>query len=461
MMLIESRTRALQQKQNTLTQSLEAWLELTAGKASRKDPAFEIHYHQTREVDQIMEGLRQTTLHGIAKAVSGGEVRRKVTTIETTILAACQVWEFFRGRFAQRLDPGVQVFLRVADELAWQCYQPVRDFAFGKNNPLCKAPPLVYLNSTWSPFVVVRGKEYEAEAVPRAFTQNVDFQTALSRMPFPIVAVPWYQTVYLPDAVSICHEVGHAVEADCGLQNAIGEAIAAAIPDPVRADFWKTRGSELFADYFGCLCVGIAYPWALATMTLADSDSLVRAKDLKYPSPYARLLFNARVVHGMGFATASSKFVAEWEPIAAGGPVDSNEVEEICRLAAHFLGDIGSDSAGITLRDPTGKTATLRELIGLTDLQQQEVEAEVEALRRGEAASSSDIRVLFAAAAIMWRDTMFAAQPQLLKVMRQACVDERRNNEARLDMSVTNKRAEYLNQIGALLAMSLLDTSLS
>jgi hypothetical protein len=454
MTLVNGRARAMTQKQTALSRSLEAWLAATAGQGTKKDPAYEIHYVQTREVDQMLAGLKSMTAMSVAAADANNALRRKAENIETTMLATCQVWEFFRSRFAQRLDPALSLFLRIADELAWQCYRPIRDFVFA-GSARCKAPPLVYLNSVWSPFTVVRDRQYQAESVPQAFLRDADFNTALSRMPFPVIAVPWYQTVYLPDAISICHEVGHSIEADFGLEKAIAAAVAAAIPDGDRRELWTQRGSELFADYFACLAVGEAYPWALANILLADADILLDTSDAKYPSRFARLLFNARVLERIGFADGAKRVSDAWEPLADAADVDAAEVAEARLIADRFASEAAAPALGLTVTNPKGEKKSLRELIGLTAAQQAEADADVEKLKAAETPSSAEIRVLFAAAALVWRDQRLD-QAELMKVMRAACVDERRNTEARLPAALVNERHKRLMEEGATLAATLL-----
>jgi hypothetical protein len=137
--------------------------------------------------------------------------------LEELVLGAYQVWEFFRSKLVQRREAEFQPSLRVMDEFAWLCYQPIRHVVWG-DSPQCKEPPLVYLNGGWSPFVVVRNNAFRAEAVRRDLLKSADFKIALSSLPFPVLGVPWCQVPHLPDALILGHEVGHAVEADFELQ---------------------------------------------------------------------------------------------------------------------------------------------------------------------------------------------------------------------------------------------------
>jgi hypothetical protein len=99
----------------------------------------------------------------------------------------------------------------------------------------------------------------------------------------------------------------------------------------------------------------------------------------------------------------------------------------------------------------------LRSLVGFSRLQQVEVETDLTELKVGGQASSADIRVLFAVATMMWRDVQFDKQAQLLKVMREACVDTRRNEEARLPGVAVLGRDAYLVDTGKAVAAAFLD----
>ncbi|MGC4085533.1 MAG: hypothetical protein QM736_26270 [Vicinamibacterales bacterium] len=314
-------------------------------------PAFQIHYLQTREVDRLMDGIRGLVSSALNQAANANAVVQRAPTLEAALLAGCQIWEFFREKLSQRLDPGLRTFLRVGDELAWQCYRPARALALDVDDPLSKAPPLVYLNSAWSPFTVPRNRAYQAASVPEAFLRNADFRTALSRLPFPVIALPWYQTTYLPDAVAICHEVGHSIEADFALTDRIAACIAAAVPDPAQAAIWITRGSELFADFYGCLSVGPAFVWALANILLASAASMRAAVDDTYPPTHSRMLFNAAVLEHLGFAAEATAFRDAWTESA--GPTDLRadpDARIVDAIARQFVGGAAAGGEGIAVR---------------------------------------------------------------------------------------------------------------
>lgn len=453
MSLADERLRALTRKQEILRTSLESWLDQTADTTTRRDPAFQIHYVQTREVDRLMTGLRSLIATALTRASETGAVIQRGATLEAAMLAGCQVWEFFREKLSQRLDAGLRPFLRVGDELAWQCYKPIRDLALGADNALCKAPPLVYLNSAWSPFTVPRNREYEVAAVPAAFLKNADFRTAMSRLPFPVIAVPWYQTTWLPDAVAICHEVGHSVEADFDLGGQIAGCIRNATDDPGAAGPWLLRASELFADFHGCLSVGPAFAWALANILLPDPAAVDLTLDASYPSIRARMAFNAAVLERMGFGAEMQTFRAAWTDAypASADPAAVAADETMAGAIAHAFVGGERDGDGLALGG-----RRLSAAFGFTRAQQDEADADVEELVAGGEAASAEIRVLVAAAVLASRHAAFTAHERLLRTLRAACVDERRNEEALLPARTSGERGAHLEDIGAAVATDLL-----
>jgi hypothetical protein len=448
--LVDQRRLAVGLKQSVLSTSLESWLKRTAATPAKHDRSFDIHFTQTREVDRLLAGL-VTYLTGAIKA-SADTMLASGRDLESAILASCEVWEFFRSKLAQRLDDQWRPFLRAGDELAWRCYQPVREAAFADGSQ-CKAPPLVYLNNTWSPFTVRRNREYHVDAVPQAFLRKASFAEALARMPFPVVGVPWYQLEFLPDVVSICHEVGHSVEVDFGLESQIAAAIGQAVGVP-RKGIWQARSSELFADYFACLCVGPAYPWALANILLSDAIGIASEADTAYPSIHGRMLFCAEIVRLLKMGDEADAFLDEWNRTYPG--IVAADRDEIQAIAAHFHGGGGAhDPAGLSVANPTLKRRIpLREIIAFTPENQMTVRLEAAELDKGGAPATDNIRVLSACASFVQNPG--TARATLLEAMKAACIDEKRNKEAALSADEIARRWLLLEESGHAICKDLL-----
>ena len=201
-----------------------------------------------------------------------------------------RIWEFLRAKLQQRTQPEFFPFLSLADEYAWLCYQPVYQRGF-------KEPPLVYLNGGYSPFILTRHKEFQAEVVPRELIIDRTLRQAMASLPFPVIGVPWYQISSLADLTVLGHEVGHSVEVDLELTPQLDHALSSAVGPP-----WIAWRSELFADLYGCLCGGPAFVTALAEFLSAEDQSAVHPD---YPLPAVRFAFNLAVLEFQGHDVAS------------------------------------------------------------------------------------------------------------------------------------------------------------
>src|SRR5262249_49186118 len=107
----------------SLKDESELWKKQT-GPGSK----FPQHTSQIAEVWRVLDRLR-------TKAESN-QAALGVHQTSMLVLQTYRLWEFFRSKFAQRLVDEYRSYLAWADQLAWNCYSPVR--AYTK-----KAPPLV------------------------------------------------------------------------------------------------------------------------------------------------------------------------------------------------------------------------------------------------------------------------------------------------------------------------------
>ena len=188
----------------------------------------------------------------------------------------------------------------------------------------------MFLNGGYSPFILTRHKQFQAEVVPQELIVDRTLQQAMASLPFPVIGVPWYQVTTYADLTVLGHEVGHSVEVDLHLTPSLDEAIRDAITDPMRRGQWLLWRAELFADLYGCLCGGPAFVSTLADFLSAEEQANTPAE---YPAPSIRFAFNLAVLAGEGHdVTALSE---TWEAIypAEGGAV----AQEISDVAARML----------------------------------------------------------------------------------------------------------------------------
>lgn len=225
------------------------------------------------------------------------------------ILAAHRIWEYFRAKWAQRYSDEMREYLEWADQMAYDCYLPISSI-------VSKAPPLVFLNGGFSPFVQPRERPFLAESVAtQEGISDERAKTAMQKLPFPVIGVPWYQMAHLPDMVSIGHEIGHIVEDDLvlttDLQRAVGEAV-----NPARKAYWCAWQRELFADVWGCLSTGPAFPFGLADF-LAPTKVWVEPVDASnaYPPAWLRIRFNFEFLAEIqpDFKAEMASATGDWE----------------------------------------------------------------------------------------------------------------------------------------------------
>jgi hypothetical protein len=274
---LDRRVAALKAKLASLTTEATSW-----AKATEAGP---LKYHAS-QIEDVTGGLLE--MHAdIAASIAKAEDTKELTLpaveqIERRILAALSIWEFYRDKFVLRLVSDLTEPLALVDDLAWHAYRPPRDLAV-KSNAVeavdVREPPLVFPNGRWSPFARSRHTAYELDTGTGP-SQVIDgFDRWIKAVPVPVVGIPWYQLTHLPDAVFIGHEVGHLVLDDFELEESLGSAIRAGLPNATseRRTAWSIRWlSETFADVYGVLTTGSAYAAVLLDLIAGDADVIAK-----------------------------------------------------------------------------------------------------------------------------------------------------------------------------------------
>jgi len=297
-------------KLQSLRVELDAWRKLTD-----EQPALKRHQSQIRLLDAMLSGL----LEPVAAAVKQKPVEATVlddgVEWESEILAAHSIWEVFRSKYVLRQNELFRDYLAACDDLAWECYAP----ALKKLAPAgtVKAPPLVFLSSTWSPFAQSRDTNFQNEVrvttEARQALRGDGFQEVLQRLPIPLVSLPWYQAFHLPGAILVAHEIGHIVERDFDLSESIRAALAqAGLAAP---DVWSGWASELFADAYGCIALGPAFGGALIDL-LATSTAIVESEQRRggeHPTRALRVELMLLTLESQGFLDDAQRLRAAWD----------------------------------------------------------------------------------------------------------------------------------------------------
>jgi hypothetical protein len=453
MLIADRKAQEIADKLAALKRARKDWVA-----ASTKLDIFHIHHTQIAAVDTLVGALCGALDDDLTQARKCGLVLAQARNLEESVLGAYQVWEFFRSKLAQRRDVEFQTSLRVMDEFTWLCYKPIRDAVWG-GAPQCKEPPLVHLNASWSPFVVVRNNAFRAEAVPRELLKSADFKIALSSLPFPVLGVPWYHVQHLPEALILGHEVGHAIEADFDMQDRLNALIEQAVTDVPRRDDWLSWRSEIFADFYGCLCAGPSFAMSLADFLVADPDSVRLARQEGYPTVNLRLLFNFGVLHHLGFETLAAELRSAWQQMYPGKHPLSSYEDDADRIAFKFC-------SGLGVVTPQGE----KKLTYLFRFSAEQHAAAVKACANAigsEGFESSDLRVLFAATRLAFQADPVAFTVKvdgldtcgrLLRQMYQSTNNDLRADEEPVPDDVQAGRTAFLQQQGKAL-LSLLRNS--
>jgi hypothetical protein len=334
-----------------LDADLAGWLA-----ASERSSELEKHHTQVRRLASMFERLRAR----VAKTLSREDaVLERGREVEDALIGLHVAWDFFRSKLALHQASPYRDVLEAADELAWQCYRPVRDAAVRAGTvtrAALREPPLTFFADETSPFVLQRG------APPDDPTGALTaLRQCITAMPIPLIGVPWYQLRHLPDALVVCHEVGHAIENDLELERRTGALVdgVTGVPGERRA-LWRQWRHEVFADVFGAVVAGPAFAWSMHDF-LAESPGVIEAErrgpDDDYPTCTLRVLVIAEVLRLRGFAKDADGVEEAWRSVYARHAMDRFETDapEIAR--ALLEGPYPELGAGARLDDAIGFTA--------------------------------------------------------------------------------------------------------
>jgi hypothetical protein len=417
------RALSLQTKLTSLSDEMDAWRQMP------KAEGFAIHTSQIAEVCGGLAAMQRTIAAAVAQAEAEGRLSlAEIASFERQILAALQIWDFYRAKFALRLVKSLRAPLALADDLAWESYRPARDRAVASKAVSAvdvREPPLVYPNTRWSPYARSREQAYELDESTgdvRAFAALDDYLRAL---PVPLVGIPWYQMAHLPDAVFIGHEVGHLVEEDFGLEEELRQAIGAALPigqDPTieqrRSAWMRHWRSEVFADVYGVLTTGPAYAAVLLDLLAGDAKDITEEKqpDLRRPSGQQWSEYPTRTLRAHLVCEAVRQLPADkQDPALFSARAYALEAPWRKAYGAHAMADYDGDlekvvSALLTAPLKTFATkaspqgAPLTGVLPFTPGMERAARSDAQRANQKMAPTSSNVRILFAGVALAFVD---------------------------------------------------------
>jgi hypothetical protein len=346
------RKRELDLKLASLQKEFDEWTVRTTNEPMRR------HYSQVKRLTRTLNTfLDLMTASAGWKSPTDDMVLAKGAAWEKRILTAHAIWEVFRSKLMQRGEPLFQQRLLAYDDLTWACYEP----AMKHYSETPREPPLVYLNSTWSAFLRRRNVAFDKEIIDgkdagSALNQE-DYQATLKRLPIPLLGLPWFQVSHAPSALLVAHEVGHAIEFDFDLTDRIRTALSNAALTH-RLD-WEACASEVFADVYGCLCLGRYFAGALLDLIVADKEVVENDVTFAvYPPRVYRVEIALSTLRFLGLHSAATDVRATWE--AEYGPMQTTTdlTEDAEKVVAAICG-VGGMNLGAIMRPPAADIATL------------------------------------------------------------------------------------------------------
>ncbi len=298
------------QKLNALEEEFTEWCDI-----SIENKPFEKHNTQIRAIQTHLKTWNESIKFKLKEYddIETEKFLENCKNAENLILSEHRIWDYFRDKFIQRKNESFHKYLKVADEFAWACYEPIL-----KETKLeLKEPPLVYFNGGKSPFAVSRKRMFQIELVDEEDISSKISDYEIDRLPISVIGIPWDQINHLPEASVIGHEVGHIVQNDFKLtkdlerifENALNDANA----NNSRKEAWDSWMAEIFGDFYGCLAVGPAFAGTLLDF-LVDEKSIIEKQNRKasnweaYPTDILRMKIIVKILTKMGFQTEVSDY---------------------------------------------------------------------------------------------------------------------------------------------------------
>jgi hypothetical protein len=269
-------------------EELKAWFNRWQSADAR-----EFHEKHGRQLQRLQATLMEA-LAGLAEPLQNlslepptGDVYKKCHDFELRLIWLRRIWDYYRGKFEQRLERSLQPLLQAADEVVWACYAPT----FRSLNREPPAPPLPYIEPLFTPRAIPRDEP------PPELKSDVDDEfreailaalpVAMISLPPACVTAPWW-------LAHVAHEAGHHLQHELDLVKPFQQVLAAAArallrPDAPEgaADKWLLWNEEIFADLVSILCLGAAAPRSLSEVELT-SDAIGTGYG-KYPATVVRL----------------------------------------------------------------------------------------------------------------------------------------------------------------------------
>ena len=165
------------------------------------------------------------------------------------------------------------------------------------------------------------------------------------KLPISVLSLPFDHTAAFWTYCALYHEVGHPLDQDLQIAEALENHVEAAVA-PERWARWRWWLREIIADAFGVMLGGVAYARSLARLLMrAASDMRVIDPEDRHPNSYIRLFLVTsmlRVFHGQRqgqeFAAAADELENLWRTRYAATPQLDAFEQECTAVASAVLG---------------------------------------------------------------------------------------------------------------------------
>jgi len=347
------------------------------------------HFSQIEALAVLMkayEGTQRALLEQLDTAEKAEDFHTIALSLVGEIIRSQRVWDFFRDKLELRFSPTFKDVLWTADTIAWDCYRPVMDRAVQAQivpEAEVREPPLSYLTAEFSPATWLRGS--------RPFDGR-NYQLGTSRLPIPVIELPWDHAGNLWELVSLQHEVAHDIEGDLKLRGALLLNLQvilgnAGVPQQ-RINVWQSWVGETFADLVAIQQGGPSFSMGLAHILLLPA-SMVTTYNPEDPHPthYVRVLMNAAYARTLvpGDSPAEKAAVARVEEDAASIEDAWKSLYGEAGALAPFTGDFPLVFRAL-MDTPVSvlKEATVRTLVPFTAADDLRIRAASDYLRTGQ-----------------------------------------------------------------------------
>src|SRR5918995_1590836 len=210
---LEVRREELRRRVEALPNEVRKWQDRT-----QVDLDSNLHFSQLQAIGILVDTFtkqQRALLEKIHPAGDAAAFQDAAFELVKSIIRSQRVWDFFRDKLDLHNSPTFKEVLWVADTVAWDCYRPVLDGAVDMGileRATLREPPLTYLTAEFSPATWIRGSRP---------TDGSDYPLGTSRLPIPVVELPWDHVENVWEFMSLHHEVGHDLEADLKLRDAL------------------------------------------------------------------------------------------------------------------------------------------------------------------------------------------------------------------------------------------------